>query len=129
MRQDQFVRLQALTEKLIDVYLTEADPASWPGQGLKLGDMDAKTRGDLYWCRKTAASALALAIRTESFVGTSLQRGAGLPPTPVEGGEEATVEDDIEKEISAYEREAQKLIDQAQGTAKKAAFDKRVHGK
>ena len=128
MRQDQFTRLQALTEKLIDVYLTEADPASWPGQGLKLGDMDAKTRGDLYWCRKTAASALALAIRTESFVGTSLQRGAGLPPAPTDG-EESTVEDDIEREISSYEREAQKLIDQAQGTAKKAAFDKRVHGK
>ena len=40
MREDQKKRLEALSEKLIDVVLEEADPDFWPGAGQPLADVD-----------------------------------------------------------------------------------------
>ena len=44
MRQDQYEKLQTLTEKLTDVFLQEADPDQWPGKGLEQSAMDQQTR-------------------------------------------------------------------------------------
>lgn len=128
MRQDQFEKLQALSEKLIDVFLGEADPDHWPGKGLKLGEMDAQTRGDLYWVRKTAAAVLALENRVNNRVGVALMSGAGTtPPAPSDDHEPA--DDGIDAELRAAEKEAVELMRELQTGAKKARWERTVHGK
>lgn len=127
MRQDQYEKLQALAEKLTDTFLTEADPDSWPGAGMPIATMDQQTRGDRYWSKKNAAATLSVIIRTTSLVGIIQQRAAGGADTPPAEG---TPEDDsLDAEINAAEKEANRLLNQIQHSASKAAFDKRVHGK
>lgn len=128
MRQDQYERLQSLTEKLTDVFLDEADPEKWPGHGVAPNAMDAQSRGDRYWCKKNAAATLTVIMKTTTLIGVIQQRSAGGAPdgVPPEGAEDT---DGLDGEIRAAEREAARLIDKAQREAGKAAFDKRVHGK
>lgn len=131
MRLDQYQKLQTLQEKLYDVFIDEADPASWPGQGLKLAMMDAKTRGDLYWCRKTAASVLVLANRVGDTIGRIQLDGDG--PSPSESGgapaDEPSEADQVDGEIAAYEKQALAVLSEMQqGSRSKAAFDKKALG-
>lgn len=127
MRQDQYEKLQALTEKLTDTFLSEADPDAWPGHGVAIAAMDQQTRGDRYWCKKNAAATLSVVMRTSTLVGIIQQQwssGADTPPA------EGTPEDDsLDAEIRAAEKEATKLLGKIQNDSAKAAFDKRVHGK
>lgn len=127
MRQDQYERLQALTEKLTDVFLDEADPEKWPGHGLAANTMEAQTRGDRYWCKKNAAATLTVIMKTTGLIGVIQQRSAaGVGDGVPAGGDEP---DGLDGEIRAAEKEAARLIDKAQRESGKAAFDKRVHGK
>lgn len=128
MRQDQYERLQSLGEKLMDVFLDEADPSSWPGQGLKIGAMDAQTRGDLYWVRKTAASAGMLYTRVMAMVGQVQMAGGTTPPASDEMTTEPA-ESQLDAELAAAEKQAQQLMRELQSGTGKKAFDKRVHGK
>lgn len=111
----------------MDVFLDEADPEHWPGKGLKIGAMDAQTRGDLYWVRKTAASAGMLYTRVMSMVTNVQMAGAGTTPAPQ--SDEAEKGNQLDAEVAAAEKEAAKLLREIQSGAGKAAFDKRVHGK
>lgn len=134
MRQDQLEKLQQLEEKLLDVFLAEADPGGWPGQGITLGSMDAKTRGDLYWVRKTAASAAILAQRVAGMIGGVQRSGSGTTPAdPADtAGIEKAIENEerqVDAEYAVAEREAQRLMRELQTGAGKKAFDRRVHGK
>jgi hypothetical protein len=98
MRQDQYEKLQALEEKLLDVFLEEAEPEHWPGNGIKLGAMDAKTRGDLYWVRKTAASAAVLRGKVLQMI--DMQHGAGTTPHgPEPTGEADSEQSQLDSEI------------------------------
>lgn len=127
MREDQFAKLQALSEKLLDVFLAEADPDTWPGKGLPLGQMDAKTRGDLYWVRKTAASVLVLEGKIATRISAGQLGGNITPPAPGDG--EPELEQQIDAEMAAAEKEAQRLMRELQGGGKgKKAFDRKVHG-
>jgi hypothetical protein len=128
MRLDQYQKLQALQEKLLDVFLDEAEPTTWPGRGLKLGEMDAKTRGDLYWVRKTAASALLLADRVSAAVGRVQMTGDGPSPTGAPAPDSEGEADQMETELGRYERQAQAIMAELQSGKGKAAFDKKVHG-
>lgn len=128
MRQEQFERLQALHEKLVDVFLDEADPEKWPGQGIELANMDAKTRGDRYWSKKNAVATIALTQRIQSLVTVVRQVTAGG------GGEEAPEavtepEEDLDRQVAEAEKDAKRLLDTVQRKAAKAAFDGKVHGK
>ena len=135
MRDDQYQRLQSLHEKLLDVFLDEADPENWPGAGLTLAKMDAKTRGDLYWCRKTAASVLVLAQRTVQMIDTIQQRGAGgrMPgdADPEGEGDAAALSEaqQLDNEVARVEREAQRLMDSMRNGEAKKAFDAKTHGR
>jgi len=126
MRQDQFERLQALSEKLIDIALDEADPDSWPGAGWKPSELTKEQRGDRYWCKKNAVATLSLEERVNRRIDASRAASAG-------GGADAgAVTDDeaeLDAEINAAEKEAAKLLDKMQRGARKQEFDKRVHGK
>lgn len=126
MRQDQFEKLQQLHEKLMDVFLEEADPGAWPGHGLALVAMDQKTRGDRYWCKKNAVGTAALLQRVGGLADRVRERSADDVPGP-ESVTEPTEE--LDAEVAAAEKEAQRLLDEVQRGAAKAAFDKRVHGR
>jgi hypothetical protein len=129
MRQDQFEKLQALEEKLLDTFLEEADPANWPGQGIKIAAMDAQTRGDLYWVRKTAASVAVLRSKVLGMVDGQLGLGTTAPK---DGDGEAAdqAETQLDSDYAQAEREAQRLMRELQGSGKgKKKFDQQVHGR
>lgn len=126
MRQDQYERLQALEEKLMDVFLVEAEPDKWPGHGIEPAAMDQQTRGDRYWCKKGAVATLSLAQRVATTIGQVQLAGAGTAP-PQDG--EVEREDQLDAEIKAAEKEAARLMSELQTGSKKMAFDKRVHGR
>jgi hypothetical protein len=128
MRQDQFDKLQALEEKLTDVFLGEAEPDKWPGHTLEPGTMDQQTRGDRYWCKKNAVATLSLIQRVGGLVHT-IQIGSAVPP-PV-GVDPQTGEDEkqLDGEIASAEKEANRLLDQLQRRSRKTEFDQRTHGK
>jgi hypothetical protein len=107
-----------MREKLADVVLEEADPGMWPGAGQPLAEVDQKTRGDRYWCKKNAAATFSL-----------LERAIGLADRIKRPEGESDEGADIDKQIAAAERKAAQLLDKMTSAGKKAAFDKRVHGK
>ncbi|HIH2621659.1 TPA: hypothetical protein ACYLIB_005613 [Burkholderia cenocepacia] len=127
MRQDQYERLQALSEKLTDVFLDEADPEGWPGAGVALATMDKATRGDRYWSKKNAAATVMLIGRVHSLV--SVIQLASKGGEGAAAGAVSETEDELDAEVAAAEKEAERLLDQVQQRARKTEFDKRVHGK
>lgn len=132
MRQDQYERLQALSEQLMDVFLEEGSPVGWPGHGIKAAAMDAQTRGDRYWVKKNAAATGMLFSRVESMIVQ--QQGPGttlLVPgaAPDEGAETAGEGEQLDAEIARAERQATKLLEEMQLGTRKREFDARTHGK
>jgi len=128
MRQEQFERLQSLHEKLVDVFLDEANPDKWPGNGVEISSWDQQTRGDRYWIKKNAVATIALTQRIQSLV--TVVRHA----TAAGGGEETPEavtdpQEDLDKQVAEAEKEASRLLDTVQRAAAKAKFDGKVHGK
>lgn len=125
MRQDQFEKLQTLSESLTEVFIGEADPEKWPGVGIEPGSMDQQTRGDRYWCKKNAVATLSLVVRIQSLSGMIRNQAAnGLPPP-----EAPDQTSELDKEVAAAEREAARLLDRVQKQTGKRRFDEKVHGK
>lgn len=106
MRDDQIVRLQALTERLGEVVIQEVDPHQWPGHGKALGELTQQERGDRYWCKKNAAATMTLLLKTVNIAGILNRQ----KPAPDAGSEI----DELDGEIAAAEREAQAIIDRMQ---------------
>lgn len=129
IRLDQYTRLQALQEKLYDVFLEEADPESWPGRGIKLAAMDAKTRGNLFWCRKTAAAVLVLANRVGDTIGRTQVDGDGPGVDEAANTEQENEAEQVDGEIARYEKQALAVLSEMQSGSRKAAFDRKTHGK
>ncbi len=127
MRQDQFEALQARGEQLVDVFLAESDPTKWPGHGIAPAAMEKTTRGDRYWCKKDAVATLACAQRIFNLVQVIRERSIPTPPADSEGEEK--VEDSLDAEVAAAEKQAKEMLDAVQRGARKAAFDKHVHKK
>jgi hypothetical protein len=128
MRQDQFENMQKRGEQLVDVFLAESDPEKWPGHGLEPATMEKTTRGDRYWCKKDAVATLACAQRIFNLVQVIRERSApDLPNGP--DGEATEVDDSLDKEVAAAEKEASQLLDKMARGARKAEFDKHVHKK
>ena len=127
MRSDQYQRLQALEEQLLDVFIFEADPTKWPGHGIEPANMDQKTRGDRYWCKRNPAATLVIVTKVQALVHQTQNFGAMRDGESQ--NEVAEQEDELDKDIAAAEREAQKLMTELQTGKRKAEFDRRVHGK
>jgi hypothetical protein len=124
MRTDQYERLQAITEKLTDVFLSEADPDKWPGHGIDLAKMDQQTRGDLYWSKKNAAATLTVIMKTANLVGVIQQRSAGGGDGGAAVSEAEREADTLDADIRAAEKEATKLLNKMQKGA-----NRKAHGK
>lgn len=127
MRQDQFEKLQTLSERLTDVALEEADPDNWHGKGLTPDQMTRETRGDRYWCKKNAVATLSLIQRIHGLTDQIRKASAAG-----EGGESGAVtgtEDELDNEINAAEKEAVRLLDKMQRDARHREFMTRTNGK
>lgn len=101
MTPDQFEKLNALSEKLTDVLLFDADPENWVGVGIPASQLSREERGDAYWCRKVATASVSVLLRVNSIIDDRLSR------TKPHQEDEA----DLDKEIAAAEKEALKLLD------------------
>lgn len=120
MRADQYEKLQALQEQLVDVFLSEADPALWPGKGLAPGEMDQQTRGDRYWSKKNAVATAALAQRVTNLTHKIELANGGGNGEGAGADELNEVESDLDKQVAAAEKDAKRLLAQVQRSAKKA---------
>lgn len=112
MREDQVKRLQELSEKLADVFIYEADPAEWPGNGQSLADMSQQDRGNAYWAKKNAMATGGVLRYTLDLI----DKHAGSEP------DDAEKDADMEKRIKEAERRAAAATQKAlEGARKKAA--------
>lgn len=106
MRDDQIVRLQALSERLGEVVIEEVDPHKWPGAGKALADLTQEERGNRYWSKKNAAASMTLLLKVVNIAGIMNRQ----KPAPDAGH----AIDELDGELAAAEREAQAIIDRMQ---------------
>ena len=101
MRKDQIKRLQDLAESIGEVFLEEADPQNWNGAGQPLASLDKDQRGGRYWDKKNAIQTGTLLARVLDLRDRDKgQTGPGV----------TTPDDDAEKEIKRFEKQAKDLI-------------------
>lgn len=114
MRADQLLKMRELQESIADVFFLEADPKNWP-------DMQTRdSRGDRYWHKKNASASLALVGRIENLLALRDGRVPGGPNTEQESTDEAS----LDREISAAEKEAERLGREAVERLRKRATTK-----
>jgi hypothetical protein len=114
MRLDQFIKLQSLVEKLADVALVDADPATWAAAGLKASEMTQTMRGDAYWSRKMALSTISVLARVQGLIHQTQQLGdAPTPTTPATDAEDE--QPNLESEIAQAEKDAARVLARVMG--------------
>ena len=106
MRDDQIVRLQALSERLGEVVIEEVDPHKWPGNDKPLAELTQQERGDRYWCKKNAAATMTLLLKVVNIAGILNRQ----KPAPDAGH----AVDELDGELAAAEREAAAIIERMQ---------------
>ena len=125
MRQDQYEKLQTLSEKLTDVFLSEADPDNWPGSGWNPAQLTKEQRGDRYWSKKNAVATLSIISKIAQLT-TVIQESSAAGLGSANGVDD---EDGLDAEIRQAEKEAAKLLAGLPRASAKREFDTRVHGK
>lgn len=103
MRSDQLTRIDALTEEIADVFLTESDPKNWNGAGVPAAKMTEKVRGSRNWDVKNANQVGALLMRTLELRERMRGWSADQHKSPAD--------DRADADIARYEAEAKKLLD------------------
>jgi len=106
MRDDQITRLQALSERLGEVVITEVDPHNWPGAEKVPAELTQQERGDRYWCKKNAAATMTLLLKVVNIAGIMNRQ----KPPPDAGN----AIDELDGELASAEREAQAIIERMQ---------------
>ena len=109
MHSDYKTRLTALSDKLTDVVLEEADPDNWPGAGKEITKHTKQERGDRYWHKKNAAASLPLLVKVHSLIGMHTRGGT---PKPGEDPDDEAFR--LGQQVSAAERAAQEVIERIQ---------------
>lgn len=129
MRPDQYQRLMALDETLMDVFLEEVNPDNWEGSKIPIDQQDSKIRGNRYWHKRNASATLTLVVKVNTMVGI-LQRNMSEGDKGLTVEErESKYEDDLDAEIRASEKEADKLLKKIQDPATRQEFLDRTLGK
>lgn len=113
MREDQAKRLAELQERLLDVFMDEADPDNWSGNGVKPAEMTQAQRGDRHWDKKSAASTMVVLTGVDRLI---LNTKEALGRDPFD-------DSDMDKQIARAEAEAQKRAEAVISAARK------THGK
>jgi len=109
MRQDQIERLHDIAERVGEVFLNEADPDNWNGAGIPLRDLDSESRGNRYWDKKNAIQTGTLLARVFDLVERDSRAGPSA---------DKINDDDSEKEIKKFEKQAREMIDAIQSAGK-----------
>lgn len=109
MREEQYQRLHALQEKLLDLAIDEGNPETWTAFGIPVKDLTKDQRGDRYWCKKNAVATFSLTMKVGSLLGM-IERSKA----PVDD-QEGEVEGDglLDEEIKAAEKEAARMLKKA----------------
>lgn len=71
---NQLDKLKQLSEKMVDVVLSDANPDTWSAAGKKLNDLNTQERGDRYWCGKNANQMITAAVKLETLIAVHERR-------------------------------------------------------
>ena len=112
MKADQYARLKALSDRLIDKFLDEADPNHWPGAGVEIAAQTKDQRGDAVWCKKSASVTISLVLRIESVTRAHEGHDPTAPPIPADGT------DTTDSEIASMEKQAGRILADVQARAR-----------
>lgn len=122
MREDQKQKLEALAERLADVFIVEADPENWSGAGVIPKDMTQQQRGDRHWDRKGAMGTGGVLRYTLDLIASGQKNTIDDPQIQDER------DSDLDAQIKEAEQRAAKAVSRVLDKAKKDSFDKAVHG-
>ncbi|ENT9569148.1 hypothetical protein ACFA6N_002430 [Salmonella enterica] len=103
MYEDYRTRLTALSDKLTNVVIEEADPDNWSGSKKPVKELTKDERGDRYWDKKNAAASLTLLIKVHSLIGMQSRGTTG-----------ENVDDDdfgLAQQVAKAEKEAAAIIE------------------
>ena len=123
MRPDQFQQLQDLSERLADVFLSEADPDNWSGAGKLPADMTKNERGDRHWDRKGAMGTGGVLRYTIDLINSA------KAATINDDDEQAARDADLEAKIDDAKKRAHAAMKRVLDKTAKANFDAAVHGR
>lgn len=115
MRPDQKQRLETLTEKLIDVFLVEADPDVWAGADVPPQERTAKHRGDRAWDLKGVNALANVVRRTMDIIEDQEYRRPG------DGSDDPREDDALERRIRIAEDRAAAAVKRAMQKASQKA--------
>lgn len=101
-RMNQLEKLKQLSEKMIDIVITEADPDTWPGANKSLDEMSEDERGDRYWSKKNANQVITTAVKLETLIALHERKGTAPKDDKIT---------DAENKVRQYEKAAQKRIE------------------
>jgi hypothetical protein len=99
-------------ERMADVFLTEADPDCWSGNGVLPCDMTKEERGNRHWDKKGAA---ATAVVMQHAIG--LIKWSQSHET-LDEKKQADLDADLDKHLIEAERRAAQAVDRAMARAK-----------
>lgn len=88
-------RMATLRDQLVDLFLKEADPASWPGTDTM------QERGDRVWAKKSAEATGRLAMRAAELVAMTSVIGNRFRGVQAD--------EDLQREVEQAQRDAEEL--------------------
>lgn len=112
MRPDQLASLDDLTERLADVFITEADPVNWSGDGKLPADRTKEERGNRSWDIRGAMSVGGALTYVLNIKRAAVEREVDSPP------DQAARDADLDRQISEAEKRASKAVKRALDKAK-----------
>jgi len=110
MRPDQIARLRDIEERMLDVFMAEADPNEWPGGTTPSAQLEVEERKQRYLWKRAAAETAQLLVRTRALIEERPEDGGAAMPS-------------LEKRIEAREKEAQQLLERTISRARGAVAD------
>ena len=113
MRPDQIALLADLSEKLADVFILEADPSNWSGDGKLPNEMTKDERGNRTWDRKGAMGTGGV-LRYVLDIKKSAEDRAATN----DAGEQAERDSDLDRQIREAEKRASDAVARVMEKAK-----------
>jgi len=123
MRPDQLQQLQDLSERLADVFLSEADPDNWSGAGKLPADMTKDERGDRHWDRKGAMGTGGVLRYTMDLI--TCNEKSNTSDDELQRARDA----DLEAKIDDAKKRAHAAMKRVLDKTAKANFDAAIHGR
>ncbi len=128
MTPDQLQKLRDRAELLVDIFLEESDPTTWPGNGVPVAEMSKQVRGDRYWCKKNAVATLAAAHRVSALVELEMRLASGQGgDTDAQAKEQAR----LDAMAAEAEKEAERImkdLERGSRASARSKVAKKLHG-